>query len=106
MTARKNSFSRIRLVYRRSSTLLKCVVLAAIVLATAALLTLHFSIRQTKAQTDELRSQAARLEQENRELKENIAMAGTVQSIKRIATEELDLVDPEAEFFYPVEQNP
>lgn len=103
MTNRKNPFSRIRLVYRRSSPLLKCVVLAAIVLATAALLTIHFSIRQTKAQTDDLRAQAARLEQENRELKEYIAQAGTVKSIKRIAMEELDLVDPDAEFFYPVD---
>ena len=103
MANRKNPFSRIRLVYRRSSPLLKCVVLAAIVLATAALLTIHFSIRQTRQQTDALRAQAARLEQENRELKEYIAQAGTVQSIKRIAMEELDLVDPEAEFFYPVD---
>ncbi len=103
MTERKKPFSRIRLVYRRSSPLLKCVVLAAIVLATAALLTIHFSIRQTRQQTADLRAQAARLEQENRELKEQIALAGTVQSIKRIAMEELDLVDPDTEFFYPVD---
>ncbi len=103
MTNRNNPFRRIRLVYRRSSPLLKCVVLAAIVLSTAALLTLHFSIRQSRQQTDELRAQAAQLEQENRELSQNIALIGTVQSIKRIAMEELDLVDPEAEFFTPVE---
>jgi len=106
MANRKNPFSRIRLVYRRSSPLLKCVVLAAIVLATAALLTIHFSIRQTRQETDELRAQAARLEQENQELKEQIALTGTIQSIKRIAVEELDLVDPDTEFFYPVDQNP
>ena len=106
MTNRKNPFRRIRLVYRRSSTLLKCVVLATIVLATVALLTIRFSIQQTKQQAEQDRVLAAQLEQENRELTENIAMAGTVESIKRIATEELDLVDPEAEFFIPVEQNP
>ena len=103
MTNRKNPFSRIRLVYRRSSPLLKCVVLAAIVLSTAALLTLHFTIRQTRQQTQALRAQAAQLEQENQELKQNIAQIGTVQSIKRIATERLDLVDPGTEFFYPVD---
>ncbi len=103
MAKRKNPFSRIRLVYRRSSPLLKCVVLAAIVLATAALLTLHFSIQQEKGKTDQLRAQAAQLEQENRELSRNIAQIGTVQSIKRIAKEELDLVDPETEIFIPVE---
>lgn len=106
MTNRHNPFSRIRLVYRRSSTLLKCVVLAAIVLSTAALLTIHFSIQQTRQETAVLRAEAARLEQENRQLKKDIAMVGTVQSIKRIAMEELDLVDPETEFFYPVDKNP
>lgn len=103
MTNRKNPFSRIRLVYRRSSPLLKCVVLAAIVLSTAALLTLHFTIRQTRQQTEALRSEAALLEQENQQLQQNIAQIGTMQSIKRIAMEELDLVDPDAEFFYPVD---
>ena len=99
MTNRKNPFSRIRLVYRRSSPLLKCVVLAAIVLATAALLTIHFSIRQTRQQTDALRAQAARLEQENRELEENLQQLGTVESVKRIAQEELGLVDPDTVFY-------
>lgn len=106
MSNRKNPFSRIRLVYRRSSPLLKCVVLTAIVLSTAAILTIHFSIRQANEQTQSLRMQAARLEQENRELVQNIAEIGTVQSIKRIALEELDLVDPDAEFFHPIDSNP
>ena len=101
MSNRKNPFSRIRLVYRRSSTLLKCVVLAAIVLATAALLTIHFSIRQQQQDLDQLRTQAARIEQSKQTLNEWIDEAGTVHSIKRIATEELGLVDPEAEFFHP-----
>lgn len=103
MTNRNNPFRRIRLVYRRSSPLLKCVVLAAIVLSTAALLTLHFTIRQTRQHTESLRTEAALLEQENRELTENIAQVGTIQSIKRIAMEELGLVDPDAEFFQPVD---
>lgn len=106
MSNRKNPFSRIRLVYRRSSPLLKCVVLAAIVLSTAAILTIHFSIRQAQQETQLLRSHAARLEQENQELVEHLSEVGTVQSIKRIAREELDLVDPEAEFFHPVDNNP
>ena len=106
MSNRNKFFSRIRLVYRRSSPLLKCVVLAAIVLSTAAILTLHFSIRQTQQETQLLRNHAARLEQENQELVQNISEAGTVQSIKRIAREELDLVDPDAEFFHPVHNNP
>lgn len=106
MAKRKNPLSRIRLVYRRSSPLLKCVVLAAIVLSTAALLMLAISIRQTRGETESLRAEAARLEEENQQLQENITELGTVQSIKRIAVEELGLVDPDTEFFIPAESNP
>lgn len=106
MSNRKNPFSHIRLVYRRSSPLLKCVVLAAIILSTAALLTLHFLIGRNQQQLQQLRGQAARLEQENQALVQYTDEIGTVQSIQRIAQEELDLVDPKAEFFHPVDNNP
>ena len=106
MAKRKNPFRRIRLVYRKSSPLLKCVVLATIVLCTVALVTLSITIRNTRRETDALRAQAAQLEEENQLLQQHIAELGTIQSIKRIATEELGLVDPDAEFFYPVESNP
>ena len=106
MSNRNNLFSRIRLVYRRSSPLLKCAVLAAIVLATVAILTIHLFIRQNQQTLQHLQSQAARVEQENQIINQQIDEIGTVQSIKRIASEELGLVDPEAEFFYPAESNP
>ena len=93
--------SRIRLVYRRSSTLTKCVVLATIVLSTAALTTLRLGIDQYQAQTDQVRAQAAQLEQENRKLTAYIAELGTEKSIKRIANLELGLVDPDSQFFTP-----
>lgn len=106
MANRINPLSRIRLVYRRSSPLLKCVVLAAILLSTAALLTIHLLISRNQQQLQQLREQAARLEQENQALVQYTDEIGTVQSIQRIAREELDLADPEAEFFYPVDNNP
>ncbi len=103
MAKRKNLLGRIRLVYRRSSPLLKCVVLATIVLSTAALLILRSSIRELKQNTDRLRAEAAQLEQQNQKLEKSIAELGTIQSIKRIAGEELGLVDPDSVFFEPVE---
>ena len=106
MAKRKKTFSRIRLVYRRSSTLLKCVVLSAIVLSTVTLTVLFLTVSDTRQETNELRAQAARLEQENRELTEAIAEVGTVQSIKRIAMEQLGLMDPDSEFFEPVTSEP
>ena len=106
MSNRKKPFSRIRLVYRRSSPLLKCVVLVAVILSTAALLTIHFFIGQNQQELEHLRNQAARLEQENQQLDQQTGEIGTVQSIKRIAQEELDLVDPESVIFHTVDNNP
>lgn len=99
--ANNNPFRHIRLVYRRSSTLLKCVVLATIVLSIAALTVLRISIQTTTDQQADLQQQAAQLELENRLLTQRIAELGTVESVKRIATLELGLVDPNSQFFVP-----
>ena len=104
MNKTKNPLSRIRLVYRRSSPLLKCVVMAAIVLSTVAILTLRSTILELRESTDRLRQEAAGLEQENQTLEKSIAELGTVQSIKRIAREKLGLVDPDSIFFDPVQK--
>ena len=101
MTRKHNPFRYIRLVYCRSSVLIKCVVLAAIVLSTAALIILRFSIQEEQAQQAQLQQQADQLEQDNRMLTAYIAELGTVQSVKRIATLELGLVDPDSQFFMP-----
>ncbi len=103
MAAKSNPFSRIRLVYRRSSPLLKCVVLATIILSTAALIVLRISLQSAKDRQAELQAQAAQLQEENRRLTQSIAELGTVESVKRIATLELGLVDPDSQFFTPSE---
>ena len=106
MANRRNPFSRFRLVYRRSSTLLKCVVLATLVLCTVVLVSLSVSLHKTKQQTEDLRTQAIGLQEENRQLQQDMDLADTVDGVKKIAQEELDMVDPEAEFFRPEENNP
>lgn len=103
MADRKSIFQRIRLVYRRSSTALKIVVLCMVVFCTVALIVLGVGIHQTKAQTEQMRQQAAQLEQENQELEENISQLGTIQSVIRIAREMLGLEDPDAVIIDPVE---
>lgn len=103
MAQKRKLFHRIRLVYRRSSTLLKCVVLASIVLSAVALFTIRASILNAKQEEEALRAQAAELEQENSQLAENISQLGTIESIRYIAMHELGLVDPESEFFIPKE---
>ena len=101
--AMQNPFHRIRLVYRRSSLFLKILVLVTILASTAALLALRTQLRNYREQSQILQSQAVGLQQENAELTAKIAALGTKDSIRRIATEELGLVDPNAQFFNPGE---
>ena len=96
-----NFFKHIRIVYKRSSTLLKCVVLTALIVSAVALLTLRGAYLQQLQQQEALRQQAAELEQDNDLLARNISQLGTLQGIRRIATEELGLVDPGTVIFVP-----
>ncbi len=98
---KKNPFRHIRLVYRRSSPLTKCVVLVAIVLSTLALIALRITIQSEQKQQEQLQLQAAQLELENYQLTRQIAELGTVESVRRIATLQLGLVDPDSQFFTP-----
>lgn len=101
MAQKRNPFSHIRVVYRRSSTLLKCAVLAAIVLSVAALTVIRVSIQNTRAVQDQMQSQINQLSQDNQRLTKQIAELGTVESVQRIATQELGLVNPNGQFFTP-----
>ena len=103
MANNQSFWKRFRLVYRPSPLALKIVLLVAIVLCTATLLTLRIVIRNQEQAAESLRSDAAWYEKENAKLEENIAQLGTEKSIRRIATEELGLVDPDATFFEGVE---
>ena len=105
MAKKKSILSRIRLVYRHSPLLLKCAVLVTIILSTVALTVLRSGISQYQAKTDMIRQQAAQLEQENRKLEENIQHLDTVEGVKRIAKEELGLVDPDTVFYNVTNQN-
>ena len=99
--AKPNLFHRIRLVYRRSSLIMKVLVLVTILVSAAALLALRSLTLGYRQQRQALQSQALQLQQENAELTEHIAELGTEDSIRRIAMEELGLMDPNAQFFNP-----
>lgn len=101
MEKQNHPFSHIRIVFRRTSPLMKCVVLTLIVACTVALISLRAGHQQEAQRQADLREQAVKLAQENRELTQNIAKLGTVESVKRIAEAELGLVDPDTQFFTP-----
>lgn len=101
MAVRRNPLSRIRLVYRRSSTLLKCVVLTTIVLCTICLMVLRGALLEEQNKAEDLRKEAAQLEQKNKRLEQYMSELGTVEGIKNIAFDRLDLVDPDTIIFQP-----
>lgn len=94
MAKTSNPFRNIRLVFRRSRTSTKIVVITAVVLSVLTLAVLHFAIAAAKADTEQLRQEAAGLEQEKSRLEMYIEQLGTIEGIIRIAQEELGLIEP------------
>ena len=90
---------KFQLQYRRTSPLQKVAVAAAIVLSSVTLISLRLGQWEAEEQLKALRHQAAVLEQENAELRQDIQNIGTADSIREIAREELGLVDPDTIIF-------
>lgn len=101
MNKKNHPFSHIRIIFRRTSPLMKCVVLTAIIACTVALVALRVNIQENRQRQADLQQQAIQLVQENKALTQNIAKLGTAESVKRIAEAELGLVDPDTQFFTP-----
>lgn len=99
MAKRKNPFSQVRLVYRRSKPLTKMVVAVAIVLSMVALISLGAAKHAAKERADELQQQIQTLEQENEALQKDISQLGTLESLQKLARELLGLVTPGTVFF-------
>ena len=91
--------NRFQLQYRRTPTLHKVVVAAAIVLSSVTLVSLRLGHWEAEAQLAALQHQAAVLEQQNEDLRQDIDAIGTAESIREIAREELGLVDPDTIIF-------
>lgn len=88
-----------RLVFRKTSPLVKTVILAAVLLCTVALVTLHASIEQSRSQYEAMRQQAAMLEENNQSIAHQIDDMGSLESMIRIAMERLGLVLPDTTIF-------
>lgn len=91
--------NRFQLQYRRTPALHKVVVASAIILSSVTLISLRLGQWESEARLEDLRQKAAILEQQNEELRDDIAALGTADSIREIAREELGLVDPDTIIF-------
>ena len=90
---------RVKIKYRHSSLLLKCVILTAIIFSTVAVLLIRNATVQKKIEYDRLRREAAKEAHRKEQLESYVQSHGTVEDIKRYAEVVLGLVDPDTVYF-------
>lgn len=93
------NMKKIQLEFGKASPLVKTVISAAIALSTVALISLRLAQWDAENTTQQLLERAAQLQRENAQLREMVDDLGTVSSIRRIAAQELGLVDPNTVIF-------
>ena len=101
MQQKSHSLADVKVVRRKSSTLTRIVIVTAIVLSVAALLTLRFATDAALRRTEALRQQAVILEQEGQRLEEYESQKGSLQEIFRIAQEKLGLIFSDSVILQP-----
>ena len=99
----RSTLRRVRLVYRRSSTLTKTVVIATIAMSMVALAFLHGRIAAAEKRYEMEKQQAAHLEQDNNKLEENINSIGSVGNAEQIAKDELGMLPSDSVIMIPAE---
>lgn len=97
----KEKLKLIKLRLRPSPRSTKIMLIVAILFAMIALIALRMAITDLNNREEDLRQKAAALEQDNKDLQENIGILGSVQSIIQIARDELGLVDPDTVILGP-----
>ena len=88
-----------RVVFRKTSPLMKTLILVTVLLCTVALVTLHAINEQNRNQYEAMWQQAAALEEDNQSIMQQIDDMGSLESVIRIAMERLGLVLPDTTLF-------
>lgn len=89
-----NTKSKVKIRLRKSSPVVKIALIAVLVISIVALLMLRSALQDTRKQTDELRQEAAGLEQSIEKLRQDLDDLGTIEGIVRLAKEKLGLIEP------------
>lgn len=89
-----NTKSKVKIRLRKSSPVVKIALIAVLVISIVALLMLRSALLDTRKQTDELRQEAAEMEQAIEKLRQDLDDLGTIEGIVRLAKEKLGLIEP------------
>ncbi len=94
MTEPKWKIGKVQVFLTKSGSQLKLPLTVLIVFSIAALMALGWAEYDMRHQIADLKEEAAVIEYENEVLEQNTKNLGTVQSVERIAQEELGMVVP------------
>lgn len=92
MADRKWKIGKVQIIWRRSGTLLKALVIALIVFSTAALAALWWVRTSILRQTERMRSEAAVIIADNKLLEERLKDMSSMQTVLEIAEGDLGMV--------------
>ena len=84
----------------KSGFFTKLLILVLLLALSGQLYLLHGQVAEAQAQKEALSSQVAEQQQINDQLQAGIDNGGSEEEMKKIAREELDLVDPNEKIFY------
>ena len=101
MEEKKNPLKNVKVVMRPSPPTLKIVLIVLIVLSMVTLLALRWVHNGILEEIRNLKEEASALEQANSDLSERLEDPDSVQNVKDIAKEELELVDPDTVVINP-----
>jgi len=91
----KTLFRKLKVVIHPSSRALKIAVIVLIVFSMIALTALTWVRTSIRARTEDMRSEAAALEEENAALEDKLENPGALDNIRELAQELLGLMDPD-----------
>lgn len=101
MEEKEKPFRKVKVILRPSPTALKVMVILLILFSMAALIALRWVTGSIRRETENLREEAAAVEQENSDLREKIDDLDNIKGVQNIAEEELDMVDPDTVIIDP-----
>ena len=101
MEEKKNPLRNVKVEVRPTTPVLKIAVMVLIVFSILALIALRWVHNGILEETQNLKDEAAAVEQANEDLQQKKDKLGSVQSVQDIAREELGLEDPDTVIIEP-----
>lgn len=92
MTDRKWQIGKVQIIWHPSGKLLKTLVITLIAFSTAALAALWWVRADIRHQTEKMRAEAAFIISENQKLESRLSDMTSIQSVLKIAEDELGMV--------------